>query len=577
MSRNGQLSESELIWVAEFSCGTDMYNLCLTAKHPYFTQRYFERQAIEDDGRDGKEGKDDGKRGGVGTTPRTFASALIHRAMRSWLDYILKTSFTKPRLVDDIIPRSLRGVPGGQAPAVVIAGSMVLQAAIGRRWADSDVDVFCTWSAAPAIRRSLVQQCDFICTGNTVASTSHGGKEDYGDFSRCLQQGSGSVTNIDHLETYITRPKDKETEEEFLRKTDKYDLTTMEGKRGFLRGESWYCRTYSFARACLMGDWAVNTPATGYNSHKMKVGHPGGVGGEGGFPLAKDAERENCRGKLELIIAKENIDTPLAIVSSFDIIACKTSFDGTTFRIPNPHETFAGGSRIEETRHNLLSKLAVAEAVLKTTDFKRLWVNESVIVEYMTELGAPWGDIGFPPYSQEQEAKLKELARGTVDGPLPRWMDPAVKAREATDEELVTDFYSDATYFKLLQRLVVRLQRYHNRGLTIIDPPPGIMYYQTKFHNHRDGGFEDNRGSPPPLPGGIEAMMREVNPALSPDGDKFLLVLHQRDKEEILRRQAARDARLDAQTWCRTGPRRTDRAPSFVPSSPAQASGKMLC
>ena len=46
-------------------------------------------------------------------------------------------------------------ISGNSRPQVLISGSAVVQAALGTSW-DSDVDIFCTWAAAPKVRARLM-------------------------------------------------------------------------------------------------------------------------------------------------------------------------------------------------------------------------------------------------------------------------------------------------------------------------------------------------------------------------------------------------------------------------------------
>jgi hypothetical protein len=58
------------------------------------------------------------------------------------------------RLEDIFPPGSAKGSEG--RPQVLIAGSAAVQAVLGKRWERSDIDVFCTWEAAPLVRNRLV-------------------------------------------------------------------------------------------------------------------------------------------------------------------------------------------------------------------------------------------------------------------------------------------------------------------------------------------------------------------------------------------------------------------------------------
>ena len=68
------------------------------------------------------------------------------------------------------------------APQLVIAGSAIVQAMLGERW-KSDIDMFCTWSAAHQVRKNLIDTCGMICAGH---SESYGNGPGY---SQVCSQG----------------------------------------------------------------------------------------------------------------------------------------------------------------------------------------------------------------------------------------------------------------------------------------------------------------------------------------------------------------------------------------------------
>jgi len=54
------------------------------------------------------------------------------------------------------------------ASQMLIAGSAAVKCAVpngSRKWRPGDIDIFCTWDAAPMVRRRLFQRCGLICGG----------------------------------------------------------------------------------------------------------------------------------------------------------------------------------------------------------------------------------------------------------------------------------------------------------------------------------------------------------------------------------------------------------------------------
>ena len=85
----------------------------------------------------------------------------------------------------------------------MLSGSCAVQAALGRAFDEPygkiDIDIFCTWVAAPFIRQRLVERCGLICGGvdNRDYPSAWNERDNCGDheFSR-----------LHHVETYAGRP-----------------------------------------------------------------------------------------------------------------------------------------------------------------------------------------------------------------------------------------------------------------------------------------------------------------------------------------------------------------------------------
>ena len=69
---------------------------------------------------------------------------------------------------------------------------------------------------------------------------------------------------------------------------------------------------------------------------------------------------ENCQGNIDLIVGVKVPSellgkiTAYDLLDSFDLTICKASFDGTTFKIPEPHLLFNRKSTMEPCRRTLL-------------------------------------------------------------------------------------------------------------------------------------------------------------------------------------------------------------------------------
>ena len=61
----------------------------------------------------------------------------------------------------------------------------------------------------------------------------------------------------------------------------------------------------------------------------------------------------NGEGDIDLIVARTK-NSPFDLLEDFDLTICKASFDGKTFRIPDPHNTFSGRSTMEPNRKKVV-------------------------------------------------------------------------------------------------------------------------------------------------------------------------------------------------------------------------------
>jgi len=136
---------------------------------------------------------------GVGMT-RPMASTLVHRAMKQSLHDILQA---KKLTFEDIFPPGVDSIDIKGRPQVLIAGSAMVQAVLGKRWNSSDIDVFCTWEAAPLVRERLIAS-GLVC--------HHCGSH-YGDSAPLPDAG----TFIHHVEGFCTPDEEEFSMEQALK------------------------------------------------------------------------------------------------------------------------------------------------------------------------------------------------------------------------------------------------------------------------------------------------------------------------------------------------------------------------
>ena len=342
------------------------------------------------------------------------------------------------------------GVDDENPTQVILAGSIVVQAALETTWIDSDIDIFCTWEAAPRVRQRIIDHCFLMCSGacDTYSSPS-----------------VSELNTIDHVEGYAARPSD----------------THLSG--------GWHEQTYDeyYAQALAHGQEATeddspNVMGSRWGLKPKRVGLPNGSAGAQ-FPYNYDRERHTF---VQLVVGKEASHDARDMLSSFDLSLCKVNFDGKRFRLAgSPEDLFRGRSWCLEPRRTLIQDYISSEMTCEAESEDGTYLLSDVIAG-MTQ----WPLVGFTTYDPavvEARQKVwwhKYRAAISAGLPLPDDSDPS-------------DDPTWALRHEFMQKLLVRMQKYAKRGIQIINPPFFALYYQTTFNFLGD---YTNGPSPLPLP-----------------------------------------------------------------------------
>ena len=211
---------------------------------------------------------------------------------------------------------------GKPQPQVLLSGSLAVQAALGRVFEGvaGNIDIFCTWEAAPYVRERLVERCGLNRSG--VATSYKGDRELMGEL-----QGS-SKCYVSHFEGYSARPTFGKTYGAYGGDgTDprSYRYDSDESDDGDV--------PYDYEQALAWGQAALKDG--------FYVGVPGGSAG-GKFAYDRNLNWDCC---LQLIIGERGVTDARMLLDSFDMEICKCSYDGTRFRVPAPENTFAGRTK----------------------------------------------------------------------------------------------------------------------------------------------------------------------------------------------------------------------------------------
>jgi hypothetical protein len=321
---------------------------------------------------------------------------------------------------------------------VLLSGSLAVQSALGvpagnAEWNRADVDIFCTWEAAPVVRRRLIERCKLICSGVD---------NDYGQAQRDLvgDVEDGSFSAVHHVETYAARPtEDVYSSEEYYEQAAQWGAEAV-GTGGNLP----HCLVKLQG---LLAYMPANTQASA-NSRELlaraaadpsfcemlgTVGMPGGSAG-GVFPY-DFALRTWDKKTVQLIVGRPGKKDACQLLESFDLEICKCSFDGRSFRAPAPADTFARRIACTSARRELVRNFLTSEAI----------VNPGTSVAAMQTVlarmpAASWAGIGLGPFMEG------DVFRG--------------------DEHF-------QQRYPIMTSLIERMQKYARRGVAIVDAPVG--------------------------------------------------------------------------------------------------------
>ena len=321
-----------------------------------------------------------------------------------------------------LVPRPTRRLRARLHVQVLVAGSLAVMSVMGvpvsdTQWKDLDVDIFCTWDAAPVVRQRLIERCGLICSW-----VDNSYRQEGPDLSTKLGAPDFVQTCLSHVESYNSRRMEG-------RYGDEYD---DDSKRLEYTSDAY------FARACQWGAEAVA-------SHPKRLGTPKGSAGVS-FPYDYELRRNSF---VQLIVGHPSLKDARALLTKFDLEICKFSFDGTTFRAPNAVKSFAGRTSVTPARHALV------------TDF----------IKNVTKL-AP--DVR---YDGRNETKMVTVLGKVTAKSLNGIGATKFKTKDASTMMSKSWFDFQARYV-FLTKLVERMRKYAKPGVVILQPPEGALEWE---------------------------------------------------------------------------------------------------
>ena len=367
---------------------------------------------------------------------RPYGSWLLKACMKRRLDDVFAAitadrlegpseCYRRPFTVQDVFPDEERNLDfdASGRPQVILSGSAVVQCVLDKTWDNSDLDIFCTWEAAPMVRRRLFDRCGLICSGVD---------NDYMQLDRDLVGDLEGIARsvIHHVESYSSRPSRPTRDEEYPSYRDwSYEEGNRYKRKEFSDEE--YVK--------LTKEWGADTLD---NSRPWggPVGIPGGVL-DGDFMYNYNLREVKF---VQLIIGTQQVKDARRLRNTFDLEICKCGFNGRGFIIPAPADTFAGRTIITPARHEIMKQFV--QSFVKVLNARAPKENEYNLRDILKAMSKKsWKGVGLGPYEDDDD-----------------WED-----------------FSRRYIF--CQRLFQRLWKYHRRGIEIINPPNNALSVAEEF------------------------------------------------------------------------------------------------
>jgi hypothetical protein len=347
----------------------------------------------------------------------------------------------------------------------------------------TDIDLYVTAAAAPAVRSHLVAQGlmlrglpDSVMSGygdvpvhgnlqsdvhhveswGNLGETAKAYAEAYGDEDYMYEDDEGN--HVDDAEGYIAA--------DFVSVSLDYGQQLQTHPEHFLK-----CFYRSQGQRHREDQYAYIRSS---HEHAITV-LPQENGDCGRFPFNYDDCHAGGAASIiaDLVIAESGCTDARKLLCSTDLSICGASWDGRTFRIPTPHLSFKSMAEIEPHRAQIMTKYIQAlKQAVGPTDFED--------AERMMKLAADAVAIQVVVGSGMLEAaEIRSRDR-------PEEYLPMGAPTELADSEFGTE--SLRQHLKAVSRLFVRQKKYAGRGIDIINAPAGVLHVAEHFHEYLSYG-----------------------------------------------------------------------------------------
>ncbi|EJK56917.1 hypothetical protein THAOC_23100 [Thalassiosira oceanica] len=440
--------------VSSFAAPCDCYNIALASK------RFFRPVSISSDAPERRGGqkprrKSKRQKPAGGAPPLLLATRMLRVSLEHNLERVLEHSRSGITLES---LKKLGELPDGSA---VIAGSTMVQACLGVLWGEggektfrdgkSDVDIFCSAKAAPAVRSWLVDKSDCMFVGLRDSYVSL-------ESSDLLYSVD---TNIHHVEHWgsISENLVREDNYSYGKEEESPPLLAMPKTLNTTRRS---LGTASNARVdTLIGSSrmvSILLSWVGIDQNKAYDVKPKS-GGDLPFDFDGEGDIDLVVGRLKAKSGNKKV-TPSDLLSDFDLEICKCSFDGKKFHIANPHNTFSGKTQMEPKRRAVVSSYAAhfSPPANKYLSGAEASTHTSAVIRKVRV------DVRSTPFYG-----LLDLAAS-----LPNRYDPdAFFGRGSINNDPIVQVKVGANiqFHNFVVKLIDRLKKYQSRGIEVLNAP----------------------------------------------------------------------------------------------------------
>ena len=496
-------------YVAEYAAPPDVYSLCLTCT-TWHTQQEGEKKLI--------------------------ATAMLRSSLLSSLSRVLKGHGLSPEVFSFV---SMGDGMSGRVP-VLLSGSTMVQTVLGedyyylrrpRKCVDlfdpsklsallkgsqeglqvaqyTDIDIFVAPAAASTVRTHLVSQGMMLNGLSDSCACGYGDVPIHGNLRSDIHHVEAWGNTEENARLFIQREIEDAEDNDFYGENDFWGWNSDEQRKMTSEEIEEHMPAYMeefIAEANQFGgeineffmSQYESTPPTSQipyirksKDHEIRV-LPQANGDKGDLPF----NYRTYAKQVDLVVGETGCVDARSLLESSDLSICTASWDGTIFRIPQPHLTFNRKAVLDPARLKVMQKYM--EVVLAADS---VYQAQAVLNDRYTRLNRVLAVYDPTKTDKSTKAQYAEphgiavrfLAKSIMQLPCVKLPDPAIaipldgqaeEQAERGDGEL-----SLIKYAKFIGKLFKRIQKYTDRGINVVNAPAHLISFAGRFDYFTGGG-----------------------------------------------------------------------------------------